>query len=177
MVRLGILSDTHGYIDKPIFEFFKDCDLILHAGDFGSNDVALKLAEFKPLKAVYGNIDGNDLRLDYPLITRFNCEEIDILMTHIGGSPGKYSREILDIITKKPPKLMIAGHSHILKVIYDKKFDFLFINPGSAGLYGFHKVRTAIRLKVEGEKFSSLEILEIPRNQNSNLKGDNLSCL
>jgi len=163
LTRIGIISDTHSYIDDSIFNFFKDCDLICHAGDIGNVSVAESISKIKQLKAVYGNIDGNELRLMFPKTQRFFCEDVDILMMHIGGYPGKYQNEIKEILRVKPPKLLITGHSHILKIIYDKKYDLLFINPGAAGKYGSHVVRTAIRLTIDKSNISNVEILEIPR--------------
>jgi uncharacterized protein len=163
LTKLGILSDTHGYIDETIFNFFKDCDIILHAGDIGSQEVCEKIMVFKSLKAVYGNIDGNEMRLIFPILQRFYCEEVDILMTHIAGYPGKYQKKIVEILENKPPKLLIAGHSHILKIIYDKKYDFLFINPGAAGKFGLHVLRTAVRLAIDNGNISNLEILELSK--------------
>ena len=163
MTRLGIISDTHNYIDDSIFNFFKDCDLICHAGDIGNVDVAESITKKNSLKAVYGNIDGNELRLMFPKTQRFFCEDVDILMTHIGGYPGKYQNEIIEILKTKPPKLFITGHSHILKIIYDKKYDLLFINPGAAGKYGIQVVRTAVRLTINKSNICDVEILEVPR--------------
>ena len=164
MTNIGILSDTHSHVDDSIFNFFKDCNLICHAGDIGNVEVAEKITCFKPFVAVYGNIDGHQLRLRYPHYQRFLCEEVDVLMSHIVGYPGRYESDIVQILKQNPPKLLIGGHSHILKVINDKKYNFLFINPGAAGKYGLHVVRTAIRLKIDKSRIYDLEILEIPRN-------------
>ena len=163
MKRIGIVSDTHGVWDEKLEDFFKGCNEIWHAGDIGSIELADTIAAFKPLRAVHGNIDDTKVRKAYPKIQRFNCEDVDVLMTHIAGHPGKYDKEILPILTSTPPAMLICGHSHILRVIYDKKYDFLFINPGAAGESGFHTIRTAIRLTIEGNGFSDLEILEIPK--------------
>jgi hypothetical protein len=164
MKRIGIISDTHGFWDEKLSDFLNDCHEIWHAGDIGNLSTANTIATFKPLRAVHGNIDDSKIRGIYPKILRFNCEDVDVLITHIGGSPGKYDKEILPIIKNQPPALFICGHSHILKVIYDKQFDFLFINPGAAGSSGFHNLRTAIRLTIDGNGFSDMEILEIPRD-------------
>ncbi len=134
MKRIGLLSDTHGNLHPRLFSFFEKVDEIWHAGDFGNLKTADELAAFKPLKGVYGNIDGHELRAVYPLHQRFLCEEVDVWMTHIGGYPGKYERNVTPEIFRNPPMLFISGHSHILKVIYDKKLDFLHMNPGAAGL-------------------------------------------
>lgn len=163
MKRIGILSDTHGHWDEKLANFFADCDEIWHAGDIGNIETAYQINSFKPLKAVHGNIDDYKVRAAYPKILRFNCEEVDVLMTHIGGYPNHYDSHILPIIKNQPPNLFICGHSHILKVIFDKKYDLLHINPGASGKSGFHSLRTAIRLKIDGSEIKELEILEIPR--------------
>ena len=163
MTRIGILSDTHGYIEPRLFDFFASCDMLFHAGDIGSWEVADQLNKFKPLTAVYGNIDGSDIRAVYPEVQRANCEGIDILMTHIGGYPERYDRKIYPVLKNFPPKLFIAGHSHILKVMYDKTLQILHINPGAIGNSGIHHVKTAVRLVVDGSNMTDLEILEIPR--------------
>lgn len=166
MIRIGILSDTHGFVEPRVFDFFASCDMLFHAGDIGSMKVADQLSTFKPLVAVYGNIDGTDIRAAYSEIQRIDCEGVDILMTHIGGYPGRYDRKIYPILKNYPPKLFITGHSHILKVIYDKTLHFLHINPGAIGNSGIHRVKTAIRLAIDGTNMKNLEILEIPRFQN-----------
>jgi len=159
MTTIGILSDTHGFVEPRLFDFFASCDLLFHAGDIGSMEVANQLSAFKPLVAVRGNIDGLHVRAAYPETQRVDCEEIDILMTHIGGHPKYY----YPILKKKPPKLFITGHSHILKVAYDKSLQLLHINPGAMGNSGIHRVKTAVRLVVDGKKMNNLEILELPR--------------
>ena len=164
MTRIGILSDTHGTVEPRLFDFFTSCDILFHAGDIGSMEVADQLSAFKPFVAVYGNIDGADIRATYPEIQRIDCENVDILMTHIGGYPGRYDRKIYTILKNYPPKLFIAGHSHILKVMYDKTLRFLHINPGSMGNSGIHHVKTAIRLVIDGSNMKNMEILEIPRS-------------
>ncbi len=165
MKRIGLLSDTHGYLHPRIFSFFEKVDEIWHAGDFGNLETADKLAAFKPLKGVYGNIDDHKLRAVYPLHQRFNCEEVDVWMTHIGGYPGRYEQYVKPEIFQNPPDLFISGHSHILKVIIDKKLDFLYINPGAAGNKGLHKVLTAIRFVIDGKDIRDLEIWEMKRNE------------
>jgi len=164
MKKIGLLSDTHGYINARLFSFFENVDEIWHAGDIGNIDVAGKLAEFRPLRAVYGNIDGQDVRCVYPKQHRFFCEDVDTLIIHIGGYPGAYDRNIRSEIYKNPPALFISGHSHILKVIYDKKLNLLHLNPGSAGLQGFHKACTAMRFKIDGSDIKDLEIWETDKN-------------
>lgn len=160
MTKIGLISDTHGFLDPAVFKHFADCDEIWHAGDFGSN-VAEELAAFKPLRGVYGNIDGKEIRSHYPEHLRFNCENLDVWMTHIGGYPGKYAPQVRSEMYTKPPKLFITGHSHILKVMFDKKIDCLHINPGAAGNSGWHKVKTLIRFSVSDEKIHNLEVIEI----------------
>ena len=165
MKRIGLLSDTHGYLHQRIFSFFDKVDEIWHAGDFGNLETADKLSAFKPLKGVYGNIDDHKLRAVYPLHQRFMCEEVDVWMTHIGGYPGRYEQYVKPEIFQNPPNLFISGHSHILKVIFDKKLDFLHINPGAAGNKGLHKVLTAIRFVIDGKDIRDLEIWEMKRNE------------
>jgi putative phosphoesterase len=161
MTKIGLLSDTHSFLDDAVFKHFENCDEIWHAGDFGNIEVADKLAAFKPFKGVYGNIDGADIRLVYPENLRFNCEGMDVWMTHIGGYPDKYSPQIRKEIYANPPKLFISGHSHILKVIYDKKISCLHINPGAAGKQGWQKVRTLVRFSIDGDKIQDLQIIEL----------------
>lgn len=163
MKKIGLLSDTHSLLTKEIFNFFKDVDEIWHAGDIGNLETSKKLSDFKPLRAVYGNIDGHELRIIHPEHQRFKIEEVNVWMTHIGGYPGKYDKRIKDEITNNPPNLFISGHSHILKVMNDKKLNLLHINPGAFGISGFHRVRTAIRFSIEGKNFKDLEILELPK--------------
>lgn len=160
MVTIGLLSDTHGFLDDAVFKHFADCDEIWHAGDFGP-DVADKLAAFKPLRGVYGNIDGKEIRAEFPEHIRFSTEGLDVWITHIGGYPGKYSPQVKGEIYTKPPKLFICGHSHILKVMYDKKIDCLHINPGAAGNSGWHRVKTLIKFNVADGKIHNLAAIEI----------------
>ncbi len=161
MKRIGILSDTHAFLDERVFTYFKDCDEIWHAGDIGSLAVADKLAAFKPLRAVVGNIDGAELRRSFPLHNRFFCEQVAVLLTHIGGYPGKYAKEISDELRSNPPMLFVAGHSHILRVQYDSSLNLLYVNPGAAGKYGFHQVSTLIRLVIDGKQIKDLEVIEL----------------
>ena len=163
MTKIGLLSDTHGYIDEKIFKYFKECDEIWHAGDIGSISIADKLAAFKPLKAVYGNMDGQDVRSVYPKHQRFMCEEVDVWLTHIGGYPKRYAKEVKPGIINNPPKLFISGHSHILKVMFDKKLDLLHINPGAAGKIGPHKVSTIIRFVIAQDNIKDLEVIELKK--------------
>ena len=158
MKRIGLISDTHGTFDDKLKYFLKDVDEIWHAGDIGSIECAEQIAAFKPLRAVYGNIDNSSVRYSYGEFAFFQCEEVTVLMTHIGGYPRHYQPKALQKIQSAKPKIFISGHSHILKVIYDKVYDLLHINPGAAGCYGFHKVRTAIRFTIDGADIRDMEI-------------------
>lgn len=160
MKKIGIISDTHGIFDEPLMNFLSPVDEIWHAGDIGSVELADRIAAFKPLRAVYGNIDGGETRRIFPEFNFFWCENAKVLMTHIGGYPGRYTPPAMEKIRELGPDIFISGHSHILKVIYDKQHDLLHINPGAAGKYGFHHVRTAVRLEVEGADISNLEVGE-----------------
>ena len=161
MTRIGLLSDTHGYWDDRYVKYFESCDEIWHAGDIGSLELAERLAAVRPLRAVYGNIDGHDIRIRYPETARFTVDGADVMMKHIGGYPGKYDPSIRGQILVHPPKLFISGHSHILKVQYDKTLRLLHVNPGAAGKYGFHKVRTLVRFTIDNGSFSDMEIIEL----------------
>jgi putative phosphoesterase len=163
MTKIGLISDTHSYIDDAILKHFENCDEIWHAGDFGNMEVVEKLQALKPLKGVYGNIDGTEIRSIFPEHLRFKCEEVNVWMTHIGGYPGRYHPGVKREIIAKPPKLFIAGHSHILKVIFDKSINCLHINPGAAGKQGWHKIRTLVRFSITEEKIHNLEIIEMAR--------------
>jgi putative phosphoesterase len=159
--RIGLISDTHSFLDEAVFTHFKDCDEIWHGGDFGNPDVVKRLQAFKPLKGVYGNIDGHEVRAEFPETLRWRCEEVEVLMIHIGGYPGKYAPGIKAEITQNPPQLFISGHSHILKIIYDDKLQCLHINPGAAGKEGWHKVRTLVRFTIDGKSIKDCEIIEL----------------
>jgi uncharacterized protein len=161
MKRIGLLSDTHGYLDERILFYLSECDEIWHAGDIGNLETARSLSKLKPLKAVYGNADGNPLRIEYPKHLRFECEKVKVWITHIGGYPKHYPSEIRNELAINPPKLFITGHSHILRVIYDDKFAMLYINPGAAGIQGFHQVRTLVRFTVDLDKIKDLEVIEL----------------
>jgi len=161
MKKIGLLSDTHSFLDESIFEYFKDCDEVWHAGDIGRVEVADKLEAFKPFKAVYGNIDSKDIRIRYPLNLRFDCEGLDVFMTHIGGYPGRYSKRVRALLEEDSPQLYICGHSHILKVMPDKKLDLLHMNPGACGHHGWHKMRTVIRFDVEEGSIKNCEVIEL----------------
>lgn len=161
MKKIGLLSDTHSHWDDKYIIHFKDCDEIWHAGDIGSMEVAQRFEAFKPFRAVYGNIDGQDLRQAYPENNRFTLEGVDVLITHIGGYPGRYDPRIRTTLFANPPKLFIAGHSHILKVMFDKKIQTLHMNPGAAGIYGFHEVRTLLRFVLDNGNIRDLEVIEL----------------
>ena len=163
MTRILLLSDTHSYIDENITAYAETVDEIWHAGDIGKLAVTDALAKIKPLRAVYGNIDDHTARMTFPLNNRFMCEGVDVWITHIGGYPGKYSPAVKEEMAKNPPKLFICGHSHILKVIFDKKNNLLHMNPGAAGISGFHQVRTMLRFNIDGENIKDLEIIEYPK--------------
>ena len=163
MKKIGLISDTHDTFDAPLYEFLSDTDEIWHAGDIGSMETAARIAAFKPLRAVYGNIDGGTMRRVLKKFEYFKCEQCSILMTHIGGYPNHYDKTALEKITELRPTIFISGHSHILKIIYDKKTGALHLNPGAAGCYGFHNVRTALRFVIDDAQIRDMEIGEWPR--------------
>jgi putative phosphoesterase len=161
MTRIGLMSDTHNYLDDAIFRHFEDCDEIWHAGDFGTMAISERLGAFKPVKGVFGNIDGYDVRSVYPEMLRWKCEDVEILMRHIGGYPGKYTPPVKEQMKLSPPALFISGHSHILKIIYDKQFDCLHMNPGAAGKEGWHRMRTLIRFSIDGKDIRNCDVIEL----------------
>lgn len=161
MKRIGLLSDTHGWWDERYAKHFAECDEIWHAGDIGSMLLVERLQKIAPLRAVYGNIDGGDVRRMFTEVYRFRCEEVEVVMTHIGGYPGHYSPAIYKKLVANPPQLFISGHSHILKVMYDKQLGCLHINPGAAGIQGFQTVRTLVRFTVDGKEIKDLEVVEL----------------
>jgi hypothetical protein len=161
MKKILLLSDTHGHMDEKILKYAREADEIWHAGDIGNLELMDTLEKIKPVKGVYGNIDENKIQLEYPLDNRFKCEEVDVWMTHIGGYPNKYNMRIREEIKRNPPKLFISGHSHILKVMWDKKLNLLHMNPGACGIHGFHLVRTMLRFKIDKENIKDLEIIEL----------------
>jgi hypothetical protein len=163
MTIIGLLSDTHNHLDPKFFNFFADCQQIWHAGDIGSIELATRISEFKPLVAVSGNIDDYKTRLVYPTQQRFTTENVDIYMTHIGGYPGKYSPTARKILAENPPKIFVCGHSHILRIMYDNKYNTLVMNPGAAGQYGQQAKRTALKFKINNGDISDMEICELPR--------------
>lgn len=161
MTKILLISDTHSHIDDTIIKYIKLADEVWHAGDIGNLKVTDEIKKLKPLRAVFGNIDDDKCRLEFPLHNRFFCENVDVWITHIGGYPGKYNLNIKGELEKNPPKLFICGHSHILKVIFDKKNNFLHMNPGAAGISGFHQIRTMLRFVIYDDKIKDLEIIEI----------------
>jgi putative phosphoesterase len=161
MTRIGLISDTHGFLDEKIFDHFKDCDEVWHAGDFGNEELAKRIKEKKSLKGIYGNIDGQDIRTEFPEQLVFMCEDVKVMMRHIGGSPPKYNPETRKELAIHKPLLFISGHSHILKVIYDDKINCLHMNPGAAGKQGWHKTRTIIRFAIDGKDIKNCEVIEL----------------
>ncbi len=161
MTKILLLSDTHGYIDEAILKYVKQADEVWHAGDIGNLGVTNALKKIKPLKAVYGNIDDKEARLEFPLDNKFMCENVSVWITHIGGYPNKYNTRIREDIKKFPPKIFISGHSHILKVMFDKKLNLLHMNPGACGKYGFHKIRTMLRFTIHESEIKDLEVIEL----------------
>lgn len=165
MTYIGLLSDTHCCFDAPLKEFFKDVDVIWHAGDFGNVETANEIEKFKPLLGVHGNCDGYDVRAIHPYIQLFEVEGMKVLMTHIGGYPGRYDYKALRLIEAHRPDVFVCGHSHILKVINDKHYNMITINPGAAGIQGFHLVRTALRFHIDNGKIIDMEVGEWDRKQ------------
>ncbi len=160
-MKILLLSDTHSHIDDTIMKYVRQADEVWHAGDIGDLRVTDTIKAEKPLRGVFGNIDNNEARTEFPLHNRFMCDDVDVWITHIGGYPGKYSPAVRDTINTNPPKLFICGHSHILKVQYDQKLNLLHMNPGAAGISGFHQVRTMLRFEIEGKEIKNLEVIEL----------------
>ena len=161
MKRIGLLSDTHSFLHPSVFQYFEECDEIWHAGDIGDSSVVDRLEAFRPLRAVYGNIDDPAMQRRFPEDLRFDCEAVEVFMTHIGGYPGRYNKRIREILRANPPKLYICGHSHILKVMPDRTLGLLHINPGAAGNEGFHKIRTIVRFTLEEGNIKDLQVVEL----------------
>ena len=161
MVKIGLLSDTHSFLDEKIFDYFTEVDEIWHAGDIGDPQVIKQLADFKPVRAVYGNIDEPALRHQYPENAIFTVEGLKVFMTHIGGYPGRYNARVRKLIDEHQPKLYVCGHSHILKVMPDPKRDLLHVNPGACGQHGFHQVRTIVRFTINDGKIEELQVIEL----------------
>ena len=161
LTHIGLISDTHSYLDPTVFEHFKNCDEIWHAGDFGNVEIANELNSFKPLKGVYGNIDGYDIKSLYPEQLVFKCEKVKVMMRHIGGYPPRYNPETKKEFLIHKPQLFISGHSHILKIMYDDKLNCLHINPGAAGKHGWQKVRTIVRFAIDEKDIKDCEVIEL----------------
>jgi putative phosphoesterase len=161
MTRIGIISDTHNYLDEKVFDYFKDVDMIWHAGDIGTQEVTDKLKAFKPLYAVHGNIDGHELRAEFPENQLIDVEGCKVFITHIAGAVGKYNSRVVKIIQEQKPAILVCGHSHIVKVIKDINYNLLHINSGAAGIHGFHKMRTIIRFEIENGKPQKMELIEL----------------
>ncbi|KAA9037675.1 metallophosphoesterase family protein [Ginsengibacter hankyongi] len=161
MTKIGLISDTHNFLDPSVLEHFKDCDEIWHAGDFGTSVIADQLKSLKPLRGVYGNIDGYDIRSVYPEQLVFMCEGVKVMMRHIGGYPPRYNAETKKEILIHHPQLFISGHSHILKIMYDEKLSCLHMNPGAAGKQGWHKIKTIIRFAIDGKDIKDCEVIEL----------------
>jgi putative phosphoesterase len=172
MRKIGIISDTHGYMDDRIIHFLSGRDEIWHAGDWGGIEVSDSLAKVAPLRGVYGNIDGREIRLSYPKDLVFKVEDVNVYITHIGGYPGRYSQDARKIISGEKPDLFICGHSHILKVMRDPKIGLLHINPGAAGRSGFHKVRTLVLLEIDGRNIQKVQVVELGRR--TTLSGEDI---
>ena len=163
MKKILLLSDTHGYVDDHMMKYVKESDEVWHAGDIGTTQVTDTISSQKPLRAVFGNIDNHELRLSFPEELLFECEDINIYMTHIGGRPGRYAKGISEKIKSIKPKIFICGHSHFLKIQYDKVNQLLFINPGAIGKHGFHKVRTMVRFEIDKSDIKNMEVIEVKR--------------
>jgi putative phosphoesterase len=161
MLQIGLISDTHAYWDDKFTVYFSECDEIWHAGDIGSEEVLNRLEMIKPVRAVYGNTDNHIIRMRCTEILRFRVEEVDVLLTHIGGYPGNYTSQIRREIYAAPPSLFVCGHSHIVKVMFDKSLKMLCVNPGAAGKSGFHQVRTILRFVIDGSSIKDLEVIEL----------------
>jgi putative phosphoesterase len=161
-MKIGLLSDTHSFLDKKVFDYFKNCDEIWHAGDIGNAQVADELEKFKPLRAVFGNVDDKDLQVRFPEDLYFNCEDISVWMTHIGGAPPNYNPRIKKLLQQKIPDIFICGHSHILRIKKDPNYrDMLYMNPGAAGNHGFHHIKTLVRFEITGREIKNMEVIEI----------------
>ena len=166
-MEIGIISDTHGYLDPRIFKLFENCDQIWHAGDFGSLEIAEQLEEFKPLRAVHGNIDDSSIRDQYPEDLRFQCEGVDVWITHIAGRPGRYDKRVSSVLKRTPPQLLVCGHSHILHVETDQRHGGLqYLNPGAAGHHGFHTICTLLKCEISDGKVKRIRFIELgPRGR------------
>ncbi|MDI6401919.1 metallophosphoesterase family protein [Balneolaceae bacterium ANBcel3] len=164
MIKIGLISDTHHFLDPQIPEFFSGVDEIWHAGDFGTIAIARELERIAPVTGVYGNIDGRDIRLEYPLNQRFVKEGVDVWMTHIGGNPGRYALPLLKEMEANPPDLFICGHTHVLKIARDKELNnMIYMNPGAAGIQGFQEFRTMVRFNLDQGKVKDAEVINLGR--------------
>ena len=163
MKKILLLSDTHGHVDDHIMKYVKESDEVWHAGDIGTTQVTDTISNLKPLRAVFGNIDNHELRLSFPEELLFECEDMNIYMTHIGGKPGRYSKGISEKIRSLKPEIFICGHSHILKIQFDKVNQLMFINPGAIGKHGFHKVRTMVRFVIDKSDIKNMQVIEAKR--------------
>jgi len=161
MTRIGLISDTHGFLDENVFKHFENCDEIWHAGDFGNIEIAKGLKKNKRLKGVFGNIDGQEIRTEFPEQLVFMCEDVKVMIRHIGSYPPKYNPEAKKELLIHKPQLFISGHSHILKIMYDDKFQCLYMNPGAAGRQGWQKVRTILRFAIDGKEIKNCEVIEL----------------
>ncbi len=161
MKKILLISDTHSYLDEKLIKHINAADEVWHAGDIGNYGLCVQIEKIKPLKAVYGNIDGQDIRISYPENLIFKCENVKVVITHIGGFPGKYSTRVKNLLLKHQPKLFICGHSHILKVIFDKELNLLHINPGACGIHGFHVIKTAVKFEIDNSEIKNLAIIEL----------------
>ena len=161
MKRIGVISDTHGHLDESILTHLASCDEVWHGGDWGTTEVSDRLNAVKKVRGVWGNIDNHELRLIYPENNVFDCEGVKVLITHIAGYPGRYNPRVKNLLKQHQPGIVVCGHSHILKVIFDKQFNHLHLNPGAAGIKGFHQVRTLLRFSIEGATPKDLEVIEL----------------
>lgn len=160
-MKIGLLSDTHNYLDPAIYDYFQDCDELWHAGDIGTSDLLNQLQKFKSTRVVYGNIDSTDLQRDLPEDLWFDCEGAKVLITHIAGKPPRYNKRVLGVIGANPPNILVCGHSHILRVIYDKTNQLLYLNPGACGRQGIHKIRTLLRFEILDGAARNMEVIEL----------------
>lgn len=160
-MKIGLVSDTHGWFHPSLFDFFADVDELWHAGDIGDVELLDNLLKFKPVRAVYGNVDGAEVRLACKETLRFKVDEVKVFMTHIGGSPGHYDKGVQSVLKYSPPDLFVCGHSHIARVMFDRKYNFLYMNPGAAGYFGFHKFMTAARFSIEGKRIFDFELIDL----------------
>lgn len=161
MKRIGLLADTHGYLDEIVFHHFKNCDEVWHAGDVGNSNLIEKIEKFKPLRGVFGNVDGLDVRSRFPETLVFQCEEVKVYLTHIGGSPPKYPPGLKKNLKENQINLFISGHSHMLKIVFDEEIECLHINPGAAGRQGWHQMKTIVRFSIEGDQITNCEVIEL----------------